>query len=56
MKMGKELKEIFMDIDRLEPSKIRGENFLNATQLFVYPLWLAFLLLVGLLVYERKDI
>jgi len=52
----KELEDIFNDIDSLEPSPIRGENFLNATQLFIYPLVLAFFLLLLLILYDRREI
>lgn len=52
----KELEIVFNDIDSLEPSPIRGENFLNATQLFIYPLVLAFLLLLILIFYDRREI
>ena len=37
-----ELSRIYEDIQKLEPSDIRGENFLNRYMLFVYPLGLAF--------------
>jgi len=49
----KELEVIYKSIDELEPSKIRGENFLNTTQLFIYPLLLASILLLILFIYHR---
>ncbi len=37
-----ELVEVYSDIEKLEPSPIRSENFLHRYMLFVYPLGLAF--------------
>jgi len=51
----KELKGVFNDIDKLEPSLIRGENFLNAKQLFIYPLILSLFLLIILITYNMRE-
>ena len=48
------LKKVFKEIDRLEPSKIRGENYLNQKLLIVFPLGLAALLLLAWMLYERR--
>ncbi|SFV55575.1 BatA (Bacteroides aerotolerance operon) [hydrothermal vent metagenome] len=52
----KELESVLDDINSLEPSPIRGENFLNAKQLFIYPLLLAFILLIILIIYKKREI
>jgi len=43
------LKEIYEEIDRLHPSKIRSEQYLNKKILFIYPLALAILLFFWLM-------
>jgi Ca-activated chloride channel homolog len=43
---AKSLVKIYTEIDRLEPSHIRSENYLNQKLLFVYPLGLVFILLL----------
>jgi len=48
------LKKVFKEIDHLEPSRIRGENYLNQRLLIVFPLGLAALLLLGWMLYERR--
>ena len=48
------LKKVFKEIDQLEPSKIRGENYLNQKLLIVFPLGLAALLLLAWMLYERR--
>lgn len=50
-----ELKKVYEEIDRLEPSPIRSENFLSRQQLFVYPLGLAFALLFSWVVWQRRE-
>jgi len=47
------LRDIYRDIDTLEPSKIRSEHYLNKEVLFMYPLDFAALLLLYLLVRRR---
>ncbi len=49
------LKKVYEEIDRLEPSPIRSENFLNRQQLFIYPLSLAFALLLSWVVWQRRE-
>lgn len=51
-KSAKELEEVYSELDTLEPSPIRSQNYLNRHELFSYPLSLAFLLLLYLL-YKR---
>jgi len=47
------LRDIYRDIDTLEPSKIRSEHYLNKQVLYMYPLDLAALLLLYLLIRRR---
>jgi len=49
------LAKVFNDINRLEPSKIRGENYLNQRLLILLPLGLVFLLLLLWLFYHRRS-
>ncbi|MEA3491181.1 MAG: VWA domain-containing protein [Campylobacterota bacterium] len=49
------LKKIYRDIDSLEPSPIRSENFLNRYMLFYYPLLLAFGLLFFWVMLQRRS-
>jgi len=44
-----ELKKIYETIDKLEPSPIRSEEYLNKKEMFIYPLFLAIVLLFTLL-------
>jgi Ca-activated chloride channel family protein len=46
---AKALKDVYSEIDSLEPSKIRSQNYLNKQLLALYPLLLATLLLISLL-------
>jgi Ca-activated chloride channel family protein len=46
---AKALKDVYSEIDSLEPSKIRSQNYLNKQLLALYPLLLAALLLISLL-------
>ncbi|MFK5974912.1 MAG: VWA domain-containing protein [Sulfurovum sp.] len=52
---SKELENIYKDIESLEPSDIRGENYLNQTLLILYPLGLGFFILLGWIVKNRFD-
>ena len=47
------LRDIYRDIERLEPSKIRSQHYLNKQVLYMYPLDLASLLLLYLLIRRR---
>lgn len=48
-KNAQELQNVYDTLDRLEPSKIKSQNYLNKQILFTYPLALAILLLLYLL-------
>jgi Ca-activated chloride channel family protein len=48
-----ELEKVYQSIEDLEPSMIRSENFLNRISLAAYPMALAFLLLLGWMIWER---
>jgi len=48
-----ELKDVYKQLDSLEPSKIRSQHFLNKHMLFTYPLSLAILLLLYIL--SKRD-
>ena len=48
------LTNVFKEINRLEPSQIRGENYLNQKLLILFPLGLAGLLLLIWILYERR--
>jgi len=48
------LKKVFKEINTLEPSQIRGENYLNQKLLTLFPLGLAALLLLAWMLYERR--
>ena len=51
-----ELKEVYDEISKLEPSPIRSEEYLNQVSFFVYPLALAMLLLLLLILrYEERE-
>jgi len=52
---GDALKNIYEEIERLEPSPIRSENFLNKRLLSGYPMGLAFALLLFWLLRQRKE-
>jgi len=49
------LQKVFKEIDKLEPSKIRGENYLNQKLLIFLPLLLVFVLLLGWTLYQRRS-
>ena len=48
------LKKVYETIDRLEPSPIRSENFLQRRVLSGYPMGLAFLLLLTWVIWQRR--
>ncbi len=47
------LKEVYNEIDKLEPSQIRSQNYLNKHLLFIYPLLLASLLMLTMIFRRR---
>jgi len=49
------LQNVFAELDKLEPSAIRSQNYLNKHMLFVYPLSAMFLLLMYLLLKKRES-
>lgn len=51
---NEELAKIYEEINSLEPSAIRSENYLNQRLLIVYPLGLAFVLLLLWVLYEKR--
>jgi Ca-activated chloride channel family protein len=51
-----ELKSIYKNISKLEPSPIRSENYLNQKLLIEYPLFIVFLLLFGWVVYQKREL
>jgi len=51
-----ELKAVYKSIDKLEPSHIRSESYLNRDELFIYPLFLASILLAILLYREEERV
>jgi Ca-activated chloride channel family protein len=50
------LTKIYADIDKLEPSPIRSENFLNQKLLILFPLGLVFILLLGWTLWMQRKI
>ena len=52
---SEELKRVYSEIGKLEPSPIRSENFLNRRLLSGYPLGLAFALLLFWVIWQRKE-
>ena len=50
------LQDVYKNIDKLQPSKIRSQNYLNKKALFFYPLFIAILLLSFLLFKEQKEL
>lgn len=52
---SKELKKIYEAINTLEPSPIRSESYLNQRLLIIYPLLLAFFLLLGWVFMEKRE-
>ncbi|WP_052746186.1 vWA domain-containing protein [Sulfurovum lithotrophicum] len=51
-----QLKEVYKEIDKLEPSPVRGENYLNQRLLIFFPLMAAFLLLLGWVLYPKRSL
>jgi len=51
---AKALSKIYEQIDTLEPSAIRSENYLNQKLLILYPLLLVFALLLFWVLFEKK--
>lgn len=51
---AEELKKVYEEIDKLEPSPIRSENFLNRHMLFYYPLGAALILLFAWIILQRR--
>ena len=51
-----QLKEVYKEIEKLEPSPVRGENYLNQRLLIFFPLMAAFLLLLGWVLYPKRDV
>ncbi|WP_345992042.1 VWA domain-containing protein [Sulfurimonas sp. HSL-1716] len=49
------LQKIYDEIDRLEPSRIRSENYLYKHALYLYPLLLASVLLLGMLLRRQAS-
>jgi Ca-activated chloride channel family protein len=52
---AKELEKVYKEIDALEPSFIRGENYLNQKLLIFFPLSLVFLLLFAWVIYQKRS-
>jgi Ca-activated chloride channel family protein len=50
------LSKVYKEINSLEPSSIRGENYLNQKLLILFPLGLAFLLLLGWVLFSERQI
>lgn len=48
-----ELQKVYAEIEKLEPSAIRSENYLNRNSLALYPMLLALLLLTGWILWQR---
>ena len=49
------LSKVYKEIDTLEPSHIRGENYLNQKLLLFFPLTLVFVLLFLWILYQRRS-
>jgi len=49
------LSEIYKEINTLEPSAIRSENYLNQRLLILYPLGIVFLLLLLWVIIQRRE-
>ena len=52
---AEELSAVFKQIDSLEPSLIRGENYLNKKLLILLPLGIVFVLLLLWILYQRRS-
>ncbi len=53
---SKELSSIYKEIDKLEPSPIRSENYLNQRLLILYPLGIVFMLLLFWVIVKGREI
>jgi Ca-activated chloride channel family protein len=51
---AEELAKIYQAIETLEPSMIRSENFLNRKSMAAYPMALAFFILLGWMIWQRR--
>jgi len=49
------LSKVYKEIDKLEPSPIRSENYLNQKILIFFPLALVFLLLFFWTIYQKRS-
>lgn len=49
------LSEIYKEIDALEPSPVRGENYLNQKLLILFPLAMVFILIFLWVLYQRRS-
>lgn len=49
------LQDVYKEIDKLEPSAIRSKHYLNKQNLYIYPLSLAFLLLLFLALKRQRE-
>jgi len=49
------LSKVYQEIDKLEPSPIRNENYLNQKLLLFFPLALVFLLLFLWIIYQKRS-
>jgi Ca-activated chloride channel family protein len=50
------LQNVYKEIDKLEPSAIRSKHYLNKQNLYMYPLSLAFLLLLYLVLTRKEEL
>lgn len=50
------LKNVYDEINELEPSKIRSEHYLNKTLLYSIPLFIAIMLLLYILIHKRVSL
>ena len=48
------LEEVYKEINSLEPSSLRSENYLNQKLLFIYPLGLVFILLLSWVLFNLR--
>ena len=52
---AKMLKAIYQELDKLEPSKIRSQHYLNIQQLYIYPLFIAISLMLYLIIRSKEE-
>ena len=55
-KNAKMLQDVYKEINKLEPSAIRSKHYLNKQNLYMYPLSLAFLLLLYLTLKRKRKL